>query len=85
MAQNHVGRTKQHITRYYQPIYGKCPTPFRLCLQASLLGALSSANNPFIPGMNLSVGLAVAAKIAVEGEKRALLSMQVCPSLGRDY
>ena len=38
---------------------------------------MSSAKNPFIPGMNLSVALTVAARRAVEGEKRVLLSMQV--------
>ena len=45
--------------------------------QESLLGAVSSAKNPFIPGINLSVALTGAARRAVEGEKRALLSMQV--------
>eukprot|EP00904_Undaria_pinnatifida_P012811 jgi/Undpi1/8660/HiC_scaffold_25.g11125.m1 len=44
--------------------------------QESLLGAVSSAKNPFIPGINLSVALTGAARRAVEGEKRALLSMQ---------
>lgn len=38
---------------------------------------MSSANNPFIPGMNLSAAFAVAARRSVEGEKRVLLSMQV--------
>ena len=38
---------------------------------------MSSAKNPFIPGMYLSVAFTVAAKRALEGEKRVLLSMQV--------
>lgn len=46
-------------------------------LKACLLDAVSSANNPFIPGMNLSVALAASAKRALEGERRALTTMQV--------
>lgn len=46
-------------------------------LQKSVLGAVSMAKNPFIPGMNLSVAFAVAARRAVEGDKRGLLLMQV--------
>ncbi|CAM9290091.1 unnamed protein product [Scytosiphon promiscuus] len=45
-------------------------------LKESLLGAVSSAHNPFIPGMNLSVACTVAAKRALEGEKRRLNLMQ---------
>ncbi|CAM9468357.1 unnamed protein product, partial [Hapterophycus canaliculatus] len=44
--------------------------------QESLLGAVSSADNPFIPGMNLSVACTVAAKRALKGEKRRLTLMQ---------
>lgn len=43
---------------------------------------MSSASNPFVPGMNLSVVLVMAARRAVEGEKRALLLMQVSLPLG---
>lgn len=46
-------------------------------LQGCLLGAVSSAKNPFIPGMNLSVAFALAARRAVEGEKRVLHAIQV--------
>lgn len=62
------------------------PAPFGgmmpLAVQSSfcqhcLLGAVSSADNPFIPGMNLSVALSVAARRALEGEKRALNTLQV--------
>lgn len=45
--------------------------------QESLLGAISSADNPFIPGMNLSVACTMATRRAMEGEKRRLASMQV--------
>ncbi|CAM9403921.1 unnamed protein product [Ectocarpus sp. 12 AP-2014] len=45
-------------------------------LKESLLGAISSADNPFIPGMNLSVACTTATRRAMEGEKRRLTSMQ---------
>ncbi|CAM9209896.1 unnamed protein product [Ectocarpus sp. 6 AP-2014] len=45
-------------------------------LKESLLGAISSADNPFIPGMNLSVACTMATRRAMEGEKRRLASMQ---------
>lgn len=40
------------------------------------LRAVTSAANPFIPGMNLCVALAAAAEKAQEGEKRSLISLQ---------
>eukprot|EP00904_Undaria_pinnatifida_P012808 jgi/Undpi1/8658/HiC_scaffold_25.g11123.m1 len=45
-------------------------------LKDCILGAVVSADNPFVPGMNLSVALTVAARRAVEGEKHGLLSLQ---------
>ncbi|CAM9825189.1 unnamed protein product [Ectocarpus sp. 4 AP-2014] len=45
-------------------------------LKEGLLGAISSADNPFIPGMNLSVTCTTATRRAMEGEKRCLASMQ---------
>ncbi|CAM9466764.1 unnamed protein product, partial [Ectocarpus sp. 8 AP-2014] len=45
-------------------------------LKESLLGSISSADNPFIPGMNLSVACTMATRRAMEGEKRRLASMQ---------
>lgn len=38
--------------------------------------AVSSAGNPFIPGMTLSVSLADAALMLVEGDRRVILSLQ---------
>lgn len=41
-------------------------------LRTTCMRAVTSANNPFIPGMALSVALAGAAKRAPEGERRKL-------------
>ncbi|CAM9848129.1 unnamed protein product [Scytosiphon promiscuus] len=45
-------------------------------LKERLLGAVSSADNPFVPGMNISVACTVASIGALEGEKRRLGTMQ---------
>ncbi|CAM9861414.1 unnamed protein product [Sphacelaria rigidula] len=45
-------------------------------LKEAYLGAVTSARNPFIPGMNLSVQLTGAAGQAPEGERRKIESLQ---------
>lgn len=45
-------------------------------LKTSYLRAVSSARNPFIPGINLSVALVKAAESAPEGNRRSLISLQ---------
>lgn len=45
-------------------------------LKTCFLCTVSSARNPFIPGVNLSVALAKAAKSAPEGYQRDLISLQ---------
>ena len=45
-------------------------------LRACFLETVVRADNPFVPGMTLSVGLGRAAPRAPEGERRKLLSLQ---------
>ena len=42
----------------------------------SCLRAVTSAANPFIPGITLSIRLGEAAKLATEGERRAIREIQ---------
>lgn len=51
------------------------PPPVRGVVNTCCLDAVTTANNPFIPGMTLSPKLAGAAKQAPEGEQRGLLSV----------
>lgn len=46
------------------------------CFKTCCLRGVSSAANPFIAGIHLSVALSGAAKTAQEGEQKAIISLQ---------
>ena len=67
--------TKQFLQRISQDITDGEENVWQIFTER-VLSELESATNPLIPGMNVSVALAIAAKGAREGEQRILLSFK---------